>query len=270
MCRLAAFPPYTSKEKAIEIVNDFAIGNDDGVGTVYVKDGEFVVNKAPISFERAMKKHMPLFDHMPYNGWTLAHVRAASHGSNTMSNTHPFVKGDWAFIHNGVYGDEALLRAALSPYTTFEGETDTEVVAYMFAALGPQKFIRTISSGGVYMALNKQGHLYIVKTSGNLAFRKTSKGLLFASEFPPHYSERKITHVDLGWMRLTPGGQIESGVWKKDPYGATNYGSYEGVYKYSEKGLWNLEEDDVVSGREISCQMKSRLKGSRESLLRYM
>ena len=280
MCRLAAFPPMTSREKAVEIVNDFCMGNDDGVGTVYVKDGEFVVNKAPISFERAMKKHVPLFDHMPYNGWTLAHVRAASHGSNTMANTHPFIKGDWAFIHNGVYGDYGLLKAALSPYAKFEGETDTEVVAHMFATLGPQKFIRTINNGGVYMALHKNGHMYMVKTSGSLDFRKTPKGLLLSSEFPPHYSERKITHVDVGWMRLDAKGQIESGLWKKDPYGAATYsGSYgygygEGAdnYSYSKKGSLWTEEDEALEGREgtVSCRMKSRSKESQESLLRYL
>lgn len=273
MCRLAAFPPLTSREKAIEIVNDFCVGNDDGVGTVYVKEGQFVVNKAPVSFERAMKKHLPLFDHMPYNGWTLAHVRAASHGANTMNNTHPFIKGDWAFIHNGIYDGHALIRAALSPYVKFDGETDTEVVAHMFATLGPQKFIRTINDGGVYMALNKQGHLYVVKTSGSLAFRRTNKGLLLASEFPPHYSEKKITYVDQGWMRLTSGGQIESGLWVRDPYGTTNYRSYGASANYS-KDLWTEEDGDYgnegSSGRSISCQMKNRSKGSQESLLRYL
>lgn len=269
MCRLAAFPPMTSREKAIEIVSDFCPGNDDGTGTVYVKDGEFVVNKAPVSFERAMKKHIPLFDHMPYNGWTLAHVRAASHGSNTMENTHPMIKGDWAFIHNGIYDDHALLKAALSPYVKFDGETDTEVVAHMFATLVPQKFIRTVNNGGVYMALNKQGHLYVVKTTGSLAFRRTNKGLLLASEFPAHYSEKKITHVDMGWMRLDTKGQVETGTWVKDPYGASNYGTttYKGYY--SGKGLWEDEGDDLP-GRSISCQTKNRSKESQESLLRYL
>lgn len=267
MCRLAAFPPGTSREKAIEVVSNFWEGNEDGVGTVYVKNGEFIVNKAPVSFERAMKKRVPLFDHMPYNGWTLAHVRAASHGANTMSNTHPFIKGDWAFIHNGIYDDHALLKAALSPYVRFEGETDTEVVAHMFATLGPQKFVRTVSSGGVYMALNKAGHLYVVKNSGNLAFRRTSKGVLFASEFPPHYSERKITYVDQGWMRLTPGGQVESGSWEKDPYGMASYTGYTYPSVYSENDLWIGEDED--EGGTISCRMKKRSKESSESLRRY-
>lgn len=225
MCRLSCFPPGTPKEKAIEILKNFAEGNGDGVGSVHVKDGKFVVNKWAVPLEQALREKMPLLDHMPHRGWTLVHLRAASHGSIAYRNTHPFIKGDWAFMHNGVFGAHSIMRAALAPYTTFEGETDSEVVAHLFATLGPQKFIKRIEQGGVYLALNKNGTLYAINTSfGDLTLRYTKYGVMLASELPDYY--KKFTNVGEGWIKLTSGGSIERSKFEKDTFSSTKGYAY--------------------------------------------
>src|SRR5579859_2244118 len=155
MCRLAAFPPGFEPRHAIKILARFAKGNEDGTGSVYVKDGVFVVNKWALPLAQVVGRSYPLLDHMPYDGWTVCHLRAASHGGNTHDNTHPFVKGDWAVVHNGIWSEYDLVKAALKRYVKFSGETDSEVAAQLLATVGPKQFGRLIDYGGVFLSLNK-------------------------------------------------------------------------------------------------------------------
>jgi len=206
MCRLAAFPPNCSKEDALKILLGFASGNPDGAGSVYVKDGHFKVNKWPISLRQVLSEKLPLLDHMPYPGWTMVHLRAASHGDNIPQNTHPFIKGNWAFCHNGIWRDYSIVKAAFSRLYRFEGQTDSEVAAQMFAAAGPRKFIRSVKDGGVYLALHRSGKLYAVCTEGgDMSYTETPNGIIVASTFPEYTSQ--VT-IDSGWLKLNPEGTL--------------------------------------------------------------
>ena len=186
MCRLAAFPPGTSKEYAHEIVSNFVRGNDDGVGTAYLKGKSFVINKFPYSYDQAKREKKALFDHMPYEGWTIAHVRMATHGEHTYANTHPIIRGDVAVVHNGVFSACEMVKAALHKAVKWQGETDTEVGAYMLDQVGPEGFYKAMYCGsGVWMALHRDGHLSVTKLSGDLDYMGTKDGKVFlASEFP--------------------------------------------------------------------------------------
>lgn len=186
MCRLAAFPPGTSADQAHEIVAKFVKGNDDGVGECYVEKGEFKLNKYPYSYQQAVSKKDKLFNHMPYEGWTIAHVRMATHGGNEYRNTHPIIKGNIAVVHNGVFSDSKLVRAALADSVKWSGETDTEVAAYMLNKLGPLEFYKAMPQySGVYLALNRDGTLNAVKLSGDLEiYRNENDTFILASEFP--------------------------------------------------------------------------------------
>ncbi len=69
----------------------------------------------------------------------LAHVRAASEGLEVMeTNTHPFQRGRYSFMHNGAIGGFAALRrpiqASLSDETfrTLRGTTDSEHLFALF------------------------------------------------------------------------------------------------------------------------------------------
>ncbi len=274
MCRIVAFPPNFPKKKALEIVQDFYMGNEDGTGSVYLKDGKFVVNKYHFSFEKVMEKKLPLLDHMPYNGWTLAHVRAASHGKNTMNNTHPFIKGENAMIHNGVFSEYAPVKAALAMNYKFKGQTDSEVAAVLYNVAGKQKFAKAINSG-VYMFLNKSGRVHVVcKAGGDLVFQKTKYGHVMASELPHTYG-RTQTAME-GTFVLGKNGLIIRSNFEKDVAANWNYGwtsEYEGYrpkrqnWKTKKKKTVSIQkefdqypdEGDFVSEKDITSVLQGKI-----------
>lgn len=205
MCRLAAFPPNFPKEKAWLILANFLDNNTDGTGSVYVKDGQFVVNKWATNLKKVWKRKLPLLDHMPYNGWTIAHLRAASHGRNSKQNTHPFIKGSWAIVHNGIWSEYNIVKTALAKHVQFEGETDTEVAAQLFAQIGPKKFFGALDRySGVYLALNTNGHLWAVNTGGDLVMNKENDVILLASDLEQSYNGIEFNR---GWIHLGPDGK---------------------------------------------------------------
>lgn len=173
MCRLTALPPFTTKREALAILTDFeGSRNRDGTGSAYVdrKTGEFVITKYPKSFTEVVRDRDPFLDHMPYPGWTIVHLRAASHGEVAPENTHPFVAGDWCVCHNGVWRDHHIARVIMEKvlHIHFEGHTDSEVATHLLALIGPRDFTQEIDFGGVFLGLRKDGSLYVIKTSGDL------------------------------------------------------------------------------------------------------
>jgi predicted glutamine amidotransferase len=215
------------------------MGNTDGTGSVHVKDGKFVVNKWSIPFDEVVEKKLPLFDHMPYNGWTIGHVRAASHGGNTYNNTHPLVKGEWAMAHNGIFQEYAIVKALMTDHT-FIGQTDSEAAAALWEKIGRAGFIQAMDSG-VFLFLNKNGQLDVVGCSGDLVYQNTKWGVLMASELPHTY--RRTINVDSGDFRLSKKGKAFIANFKREP-------SYENVEYYggNEKYYWS---DKKVKGRKI-------------------
>jgi predicted glutamine amidotransferase len=211
MCRLAAFPPNFPRKKALEILLDMESYNQDGVGSVYVKDGQFVVDKYPKSITKILTKGVPFLSHMPYNGWTVAHLRAASHGKNSYENTHPFIVGDWAIVHNGIWSEHdtaKMVMQAMDSNIKFKGQTDTEVAANLINIMGPQKFAETIDGGGVFLSLNINGELQVSKTSGELRFyrQKNTKQVVIASEFPANLYHRYSADIKEGWFKFDNRG----------------------------------------------------------------
>ena len=221
MCRLAAFPPGFQRHHAINILSRFAKGNSDGTGSVHVKDGDFVVNKWPLPLFKCVDK--PLLDHMPHNGWTVVHLRAASHGPVAKENTHPFVQGPWGVVHNGIWSDYDLVKAALRKYVKFQGETDSEVASVLLANIGPKRFSKLITFAGVFLALNKNGDLWTVKTSGDLEMIQTKYGMLLASTLPERF---QAPEQSVGWMRFNPNGKLAEK--KEYEYSYKNYSHSSG------------------------------------------
>jgi len=207
MCRLAAFPPGFPRKDAIDILKSFENNNTDGTGAAWIKDGEFQVEKYPKSLTKVIRRRRFL-DHMPHNGWTIAHLRAASHGDNKLENTHPFiVNNKWAIVHNGIFSEYKIVKLALSPHVTFLGDTDSEAAAHLIGTVGPKKFSETIDFSGVFLALNIRGDLWAIKTSGDLEIQAlTQERVLLASEFDHTAYERSVEgHV--GWYHFSETGQ---------------------------------------------------------------
>lgn len=275
MCRLAAFPPGTTAEQAHEIVNRFVGGNDDGVGEVYVKDGEFKLNKYPYSYSQAVAKGDTLFEHMPYAGWTLAHVRFATHGGNEYKNTHPIIKGNIAVVHNGVFSQANIIRAAMADSVKWSGDTDTEVAAYMLNKHGPDRFFEIMDklahSPGVFLALARDGSLAACKIGGDLeVLRVANETFMLASRFPWNESYKKSREPNNGVLRFDPQGhavgfKFEKELPEKKSYwsqGTTSGTSTQDSGSYGRRGCYT--SDDVgysnlrsQSSLERSCKTET-------------
>lgn len=245
MCRLAAFPPHFPQDKALEILLEMEGGNVDGVGSAHVgADGNFVINKFPTSLSKIMEKGTPFLSHMAgegYNGWTIAHLRAASHGVVAMKNTHPFQIGKtWAFAHNGVWSDYSIVKLALSKTTKFEGETDTEVAGHLFAIGGARAFCDTIDSAGVFLGLRKDGALYIVKTSGSLEFDDLSENRVLAASDLKRAEYPKSGIVQAGWYYFNKAGKLIKSGKKETSYG--HQGGYQST-SYGDRWLPTAYQD---------------------------
>lgn len=206
MCRLAAFPPGFERKEALEILWSFRMGNRDGTGEVHVKDGEFVVNKWAWPLER-VEKH--LFRHMPHDGWTIAHLRAATHGGKTNENTHPFIKGKTATVHNGVWSEYDIARLAIeSVGGKFEGQTDSEVAAHLLEHLGPKRFYEAVRShSGVFLTLTKSGKLWAINTGGDLEVARNKDGVcLVASDLD--FKTYGALQQSRGYMLFSADGRL--------------------------------------------------------------
>jgi glutamine phosphoribosylpyrophosphate amidotransferase len=232
MCRLAAFPPGYTKEAANKIMSVYGSSNRDGVGIAYAKDGELVVKKWAASWESLEARKVDVFAHMPCGSWTIAHVRVATHGDVTIVNTHPFVKGDWAICHNGIFSGHHVAKALLMEMgATFEGQTDSEVGAELINRFGPKRFLRFAGShDGTWLALNKSGELYAIVSGGacDVVKIKGSKGkVVIASAL----TNEGVKSIEKGWMRLNHKGKIRGGKYTFETAyrGYTSYprGAYE-------------------------------------------
>lgn len=207
MCRIAAFPPGFSRTEALDILANFENQNTDGTGSAYVKDGQFVIEKWAKPFSKIVRRR-PFLSHMPYNdGWTIVHLRAASHGGNKIENTHPFVVGDWAFIHNGVWSEYELVKLALSKQTQMVGETDSEVAANFWNIVGPKVFAKAVKFGGVFMGLHRNGKLWVANTSGDLEIKALQgERVVLASEFNRQEYEDTVDAMR-GWYEFDKNGR---------------------------------------------------------------
>ncbi|WP_149453856.1 glutamine--fructose-6-phosphate transaminase (isomerizing) [Pasteuria penetrans] len=77
----------------------------------------------------------------------LGHTRWATHGAPTWENAHPQLdrQGSFAVVHNGVLENEVELRQSLRREgCSFVSDTDTEVIAHLFAQCWNGDFLATV------------------------------------------------------------------------------------------------------------------------------
>ncbi len=80
-----------------------------------------------------------------------AHVRSASAGGVTNYNCHPFIYGDWMFMHNGDINDFILIKRHLRHlldddiYDWIQGETDSEHLFALFLQLAKGRDLTRLS-----------------------------------------------------------------------------------------------------------------------------
>jgi len=229
LCRLLALPPGVGKSEALDILLPMLGANTDGTGTVYLKNGEFIVQKYPFGLDKVIENKLPFLDFLPCDSWTLAHLRLATHGdSSNINNCHPFIggSGKTCTIHNGIFSEMQVPKLIISKFYSINGETDSEIAANLIDILGPETFTNNFS-GGVYFVLNKDGSLDVCYTYGQFVFRTFGKKedciYILASEFSNNY----WTNQGIGTYHFDKDGTFRGRKEKKyEVENKTNYFNY--------------------------------------------
>lgn len=199
-------------------------GQKDGFGYSFLKgDGKernFVTYKYALSFTELLKRGYPLLNHLPNDGWTIVHMRNASVGSICKENCHPFVINNrWSICHNGGFRPHRIVSSALSKFINLQGQTDSEVAANLINIISPKVFALSdeIEDTGVFLCLNKNGTLEVIKNSGELCFyedKETKKIILSSQLSYKDYFDQQIAWR--GWYKFDADGMFTD--FKKREY----------------------------------------------------
>jgi glutamine amidotransferase len=103
----------------------FANVHCHGWGIGWYENGAARVEKEPVPALGSQK-----FNETAKNSRShlfVCHLRKATHGEQTYSNSQPFNSGKWVFAHNGTLGRRYLITKLTRAGRSIEGETDSEV-----------------------------------------------------------------------------------------------------------------------------------------------
>lgn len=261
MCRQACFPKGFKRNDAIDILLDMEKFNTDGVGYCYLKNGEFVVRKWTKSLSKVLRREKNfLNDIRDAEGYTLVHLRAASHGCIHYDNTHPFItnSGDYAIMHNGIFSDYKLAKLCLKSTVAFKGDTDSEVAAAIIDTAGIKAFSDEMDMSGVFCCLKKDGTLYVIKTSGDMcAHQLPNKTCLLSSELDVATFRQQelltgyyVFNKDCQYVKHHEKKDKWSSKWSK-PYSP----SYGGSGFYDENEVFQRASADMGSHRDYDQRL---------------
>ncbi len=131
--RYVTSPAHSLVEQSMRALESTAATNGDGFGLGWYADlpdpGVYREVRPAWSDDNLRNLCRHIRSHLFF-----AHVRATTGTAVTRPNCHPFVSGNWMFMHNGVIGDWSQLRRpveAMIPDTLYParlGTTDSEAV----------------------------------------------------------------------------------------------------------------------------------------------
>jgi len=150
MCGIVGILGVTSATpRILESLKRLEYRGYDSAGIATLDGGTLDRRRAPGKLENLTAK----LKENPLKGNSgIGHTRWATHGEPTEANAHPHMTDRIAIVHNGIIENFRPLKKELTDAgVTFEGETDTEVVAhlltrYLAEGLAPRAaFARTLS-----------------------------------------------------------------------------------------------------------------------------
>lgn len=143
--------------------------NPHGGGFAYVKDGKVAIEKGFMEYTDFRDAYFKAVGLYGENSPFLVHMRIATSGGTSLSNTHPFPVKGGAMIHNGILFTPSGERAGKAP----DRKSDTRVVAeslYNILVLEDVKrasagIARAIGGGNKLCFLYDSGDYHIINES---------------------------------------------------------------------------------------------------------
>ena len=142
------------------------------------------------------------------------HIRKALGSEIKNENTHPFLKDNIVFCHNGFIPEPITFSKTFQP----QGQTDSEKLFY--AILTIIKEHKTTPEQAIKLVLNQ----YTPKTGTNIIFSTPEETIIAvrATNYPQYYhmviaetptfiiisSEELPTYPDLPWQKIIPGQYV--------------------------------------------------------------
>ena len=216
MCRIFAASDKMKKKDILELLLDMESRNTDGFGFAYTENKKLIVYKTKNSLSDSLKKKGKnnIFDFFPEKrkGWAIFHLRAATHGNISVRNAHPFVSTNYAWVHNGVFREHELVKSLLGKDIKYSSDVDSEVALYLFEKLGAKKFAKVVEGSSVYLALQRDGSLWAIKTTfhADLKIGQLTKKKLFLSSELPFRCKFEHEEAKDGWYYFNPDGTLNS------------------------------------------------------------
>lgn len=157
MCRLAAYtgpsirlqsiisePVHSLLQQSVSAREAALSVNGDGFGVCWYGD-----DKTPGQYRDIMPAwsdpNLANVCRMVSSDLFLAHIRASTHGETARANCHPFVFGQWSYMHNGQIPHIQRLRRELENelsdelYHSRSGTTDSELFFLLLLSMGFEK-----------------------------------------------------------------------------------------------------------------------------------
>ncbi len=222
MCRLAAFiGDLRAAPGELHAFRQLAVRNPDGYGVGGFIDGAATIRKSAMS---ALDD--PDFGLEPFADGArsaIVHLRKATVGNVSASNTHPFDMGDRIIAHNGTVADvgglEALIGAAGMRRMGVVGDTDSERLAAYLALLSERAGGDTVAGYRLLARELAERQPMTSLTSLTVA----SNGDVFALRYPENRSlfwkRLGVRDAAAGHRALDGGGRGEATVLASRPMG---------------------------------------------------
>ncbi len=174
----------------VGIVGDYNNANDIIIGLKsleyrgYDSCGISGIDKDKFIYSKTLQKINSLEKNIKQQNFnsniSIGHTRWATHGKPSLINTHPFIKNNCAFVHNGIIENfQDLINIYKIDRKLIKSETDSEIIALIFDKLlkknkNPLEIIKSI----VKIIDGTYAFAFLIKGSKNIYATKKGSPLV--------------------------------------------------------------------------------------------